>query len=227
MRISHKRKFVFIAITKTASSSIRKVISKDNYIDLFPGDLEENVSPHVTASELKKIFIKMNWDWNEYFKFAFVRNPWDRIVSQWAFQLKHIKEAEYNNTCSDFMLKVKAGGFKNFIKHLSRFHKTAEHQFRETGRFRGDGKGPLYLNQLDWILDENGNNLLDFIGKVENLREDFDIICDKIGIPQQQLPHKNPTSHKHYTEYYDDETREIVAEKYAKDIEYFGYKFGE
>ena len=66
-----------------------------------------------------------------------------------------------------------------------------------------------------------------YIIRFENLQQDFNFVCGKLSIEKIKLPHKNKTKHKHYTEYFDDETKATVAERYLDDIQYMNYKFGE
>jgi chondroitin 4-sulfotransferase 11 len=162
---------------------------------------------HETITEC----ITINQPDKDYFKFSFVRNPWARMLSLWSYYKKrNIKP-------------ISDTDFKTFTENLETMTcKVNDHYYSNSQR-----KINLLYPQYHFISDWWGNNILDFVGRFENLQEDFNIVCDKIGIPYQKLPHKNKSKHKHYTEYYDDETREIVAEKYAKDIEYFGYEFGE
>ena len=198
MRISHKNKFIYVAVPKTGSLTIRKVLGK--YSDIH--SVSDKTSPyhwHTKASDLREHFIKKNWRWDDYFKFTFVRNPWDMYVSLYKYfqRMKAIPP-------------VVEGGpeFNSFFLDLKRMNS-------------------LWLaTTYSTYYRAGGDNIVDFIGKFENLQQDFDIVCDKIGIPKQQLPHKNATEHKHYTEYYDDETKQIVEDVYAKDIEHFGYEFG-
>ena len=206
MRISHKYKFVFIAIPKTGSTTIRKVL--DQYSDVISvGDRNSPYIHHTSAYKLKKHFEEVGWNWDEYFKFAFVRNPWDRLVSSFNYQKKVVHEKEKygidNPNYEDYKRFTKDNNFSSWMNPPLKM-------------------GPNFKA----LVDESNNFLMDFIGKFENLQEDFNTICDKIEIPQQKLPHKNKTNHKHYTEYYDEETRQLVAKKFAKDIEYFGYEFG-
>jgi hypothetical protein len=81
---------------------------------------------------------------------------------------------------------------------------------------------PYHLNlQISFI-----NKNIDFIGRFEQLQEDFNIVCDELNIDRRTLPHANKSMSTNYQDYYDNETRKIIGEKYAKDIEYFGYEFG-
>ena len=161
---------------------------------------------HATMQQINDLY---EGDLTEYFKFAFVRNPYKRAVSDWKWLIGKSKSRRRRKT---FLKYLTADGY--FSKMLNTENDKSS---------RIDHTHPQY----DFIYDKNGNCLVDFIGKTENLQEDFNIVCDRIGIPQQELPHKKKGNYKHYTEYYDDETRQIVAEKYAKDIEHFGYEFGE
>ena len=71
------------------------------------------------------------------------------------------------------------------------------------------------------------NIVVDFIGRFEKLQEDFDYVCEQIGVKSIKLPHVKKTEHKHYTEYYNDEMVKIVEDVYISDITRFDYKFGE
>jgi hypothetical protein len=108
--------------------------------------------------------------------------------------------------------------------------------------------------QHEFIYDGGGRLLADFVGRYESLQADFDVVCERLGIPRTPLPHENRSLdppriqslkdvkkrirrwlwklrpknvHPHYTQYYDDESRAYVAEMYRKDIDLFGYRFGE
>lgn len=79
--------------------------------------------------------------------------------------------------------------------------------------------------QLDWFVDPHGNILVDFIGKYENLSEDWAHVARKIGVPEE-LPHVNANpDRKHYTEYYTDQTKQIIGDRFRVDIEHFEYEF--
>ena len=212
--ISNKYKYIFLHTPKCGGSSIEKVLlqnetnltdeafagvfwadnlSEEIKKEFFIGKVNEtqtHASHHYTADMLKSEFPNK---FKDYFKFTFVRNPWDKAVSEWRYFSKIIPD--YNIEFKDSI---------NSKKYWGHPYPWTEHAWL----------------QIRFALG------CDFVGRFENLQEHFDIVCDKIGIPQQQLPHTNKTKHKHYTEYYDGETREIIAKKYAKDIEYFGYEFG-
>lgn len=197
--ISHKHKFIFIHIPKCAGSSLH------NYFRQY-GDDPDFDYWHPTFQQ----YCDKHKQSIDYTKIISIRNPWDRLVSAF-YYLK----GGGNKTKHDIELKkifnIYENNFKDWVVH---FLENALELNLKVNHFKPIS---FYISKKD----------IDCAIRTESIQEDFDIVCDKIGIPQQQLPHKNKSKHKHYTEYYDKQTREIVAEKYAKDIEYFGYEFGE
>ena len=159
--------------------------------------------------------------WREMFKFAFVRNPWDWVISGYYFNLvRHERFPRSQLRRAGLVRTPSMFGRKQFEEHW----RTME-QYRR-------GTHPENRFQYSFLADEDGRLLVDFIGRFESLQEDFDRICERIGIPRQKLPHARPgpvrqQHRRHYTDYYTDETRELVATHYAKDIAYFGYRFGD
>lgn len=82
-------------------------------------------------------------------------------------------------------------------------------------------------NMLHWITDESGEIIVDYIGRFEKLHEDYVKICERIGQPPPTLPHKKRSAHTHYSTYYDEETRQLVADRFRKEIDLFSYEFEE
>lgn len=192
---SKTKKFAWFRMPKVASSSI-----KENIKSLVNEDIK-----------LKQRLISAKID-DDYFKFTFVRNPWDRIAS--CYRNKIQKRWKNNPSPS---LKQKGLYFENNNLTLKDFLILLE---KKDNRFYNIHWAPqTSLVDMD---------KMDFIGRFENLEEDWKHVCKKIGIDQLKLPHKLQTKpkNKSYRDYYlDQESIDIVSRIYKKEIELFNYKF--
>jgi hypothetical protein len=144
------------------------------------------------------------------FVFAFVRNPWDRLVSAFFYLNQGGMNGSDRRDMRKYLKKYR-GDFKAFVKEA-----VAE----------GWALDQLHLKpQYEWICDDDGSLLTDYTGRFETLRADLEEISAITGIPFQPLEHRNKSKHKPYQDYYTNETREIVEKAYKKDIELFDYEF--
>ncbi|MBU8869694.1 MAG: sulfotransferase family protein [Gemmatimonadales bacterium] len=188
--IDHHLQCVFVHINKCGGISVEKALGFD-------------VQMHPSLQEQQQLFLQTRTleQWQSYFKFSFVRNPWDRLVSLYTFRR--------GKTPPQTLLP-----FSQWIRRV--WEQELDHK-AGGGRF-------LHWNQLDW-LSVDGRLDMDFIGRVENMAADFATVCTRLGIDNPGLGRYNTTQHRPYGSYYDAETRDLVARKYERDIEYFEYVF--
>tara|TARA_X000000950_G_scaffold243548_1_gene299092 strand:+ start:1895 stop:2491 length:597 start_codon:yes stop_codon:yes gene_type:complete len=196
--ISHKHKAIFVHVPKTAGSSMRVYLRKRGF-----GSVEYH-APDGSNDDITGVYVNgTSWrikrnlenEWDKYFKFAFIRNPWDRMVSCW--KNRAIKYEDFGKFLKDYPYPQSN---HNLIWHT--------------------------LPQLNHMTDLNGNNMMNYVGKFENLDQDLNTICKKLGIEYSPLPHINKSKHKPYWEYYTNEQRLFVETIYEKEIKLYNYEFG-
>lgn len=218
MLISYQHQFIFFHVAKVAGLSIREVLSEyaqepevfkmrrppkllgDRLNPLY--EMWESVVIHVRARDAKKELPEEVF--NKFYKFAFVRNPWDWQVSMYHFLLKETTNIKYE-----------------LIKSMNSFEEYLEWVIHT------DNPYPKRATKLqhEMVTDDHGNLIVDFVGRYETLAQDFGHVCQVLNLPTS-LPHLNQSGHRDYRSYYNDRTKRMVAEYYQADIELFGYTFG-
>jgi chondroitin 4-sulfotransferase 11 len=197
MVISRKSKSIFIHIQKTAGASIEDAMKRH---DPAAETGIESGRRHLFARDVRNIVDPRTW--SAYYRFAFVRNPWDRLVSWYSMCMQ-------NDAPNAFAKHVRdhAPTFADFV----------------VGTTTGIAQRTTY-NQLDFLTDEDGVLIVDFVGRFERLAEDWAVVRQRLGLTAE-LPHANRSAHRGYRDYYTAATRDVVARRFERDIAHFGYEF--
>jgi hypothetical protein len=229
--ISHKFGFLFVHVPKTAGQSIERFFMarhgltwKERSQLLIRSNPDPACGPeelaHMTAREYRDLGYLAGEAFSRYFKFAFVRNPWDRIVSEYKFRKEYYEHFSFRK----FVLErlPQRDPYSDYYRHIT--------------------------PQCEFLFDQGGALIVDFVGRFENLQNDFNQVCARLGIRNSLLPHANSSGTKHgklkkrlkrsllerktpltrhYTRYYDTELVGLVGKMYEADISAFGYRFGE
>ena len=206
MLVSDSCKLAFVHIQKTGGSTVHRLLT-ENLPDMYVVGARHDFATR-GVKELE------NWD--EYFKFAFVRNPWERLVSWYSMMTKFRQRTKFRQSGNELWKYVRdnSSNFEEFI-----YNCTGEVEMREGVHYS------FAYNQLDYVTDENGSLLVDFMGRLENFDDDVRHVFDRIGVEVEIVPHWNLSRHTHYSAFYTPETEEIVRERFKRDIDFFGYAF--
>lgn len=206
MIISAQHRFIFAAIPKTGTHAVRQALREHmgpqdlEQVGLFVNrklpipDLARIGHGHLSLQQVRPYFRPE--DFEGFFKFAFVRNPFDRFISYCAFMTREGGQFEQNP--NDVM--------RHFIDNPPWQH-------------------ILFQPQHVLVTDTDGKLLTDYLGRVEEMQQSYDEVARRIGIPSRPLDRVNASSRKDYRDYYDQPLIDGVAKLYARDLELFGYEF--
>lgn len=207
MIISHQHRFIFVAVPKTGTHSVRQALREHmsdedlEQVGLFVNkrfpfaELASMQHGHISLAQVRPFLGEDVFA--GYFKFAFVRNPFDRFVSYCAF-----------------MTRANGAFLKNpqaVMRHLLFKAPPLQHV--------------LFQPQHTFVTGENAELLADTVGRVEEMQASYDAICARIGIPSAALGQVNSSQRASYRDYYDQELIDGVSRLYRLDLDLFGYEF--
>jgi hypothetical protein len=188
MIVSDSRKFVFVHIPKVAGISLRAAF--EPFADGQAAVLRD------TTHETLPALLARHPNLTSHFKFAFVRNPWDRLVSFHAYAREKLRPT---------LPEMQGLDFGHLLRLMDR--------------------GAHWLDRL-YVMQPQGGYVrgADFVGRFETLESDFSRVCASLDI-RAALPRKNTSHHGAYAGYYDAWGQDFVARRYACDLDEFGYAF--
>lgn len=204
MIISHRHRYIFFAVPKTGTHSVRRALREHmgeedlEQVGLFVEkkfpfpEFKDVRHGHLSARQIRPVIGDNIF--NAYFKFAFVRHPFSRFVSFCAFMGKD-------------------GAFRSdplgFMRHIVRNVRPVNHI--------------LFRPQSDFLVDDAGKSVMDFVGRTEEMQASYDKVCTRLGLPRTDLERANTSEHD--DEYDDPELRQWVSDFYRRDFELFDYRF--
>ncbi len=205
MIVSFQHRFVFVAIPKTATHAFRSALRPH----MGPRDWEQcvlfekkhfPVEPlarighgHITAAQINQFLLPGFWE--SAFRFCTVRNPFDRFVSC----------CHFANRDNGRMTADPLGTMKRAISDRQRTNHV------------------LFRPQSEFITGQDGSTLVERVCKFETLQQDFDQVCQRLGLPSSTLDVVNSSHPPDYRGCYDRELKELVLDSYREDFERFGY----
>ncbi len=187
---------VYFYIPKVASTSLKKLCA------LLLGINQKSKFHEIDFPSISRKLLVNN---GQYFKFAFVRNPYDRLVSGYFGRV--IKSTK--------LYKKKRWKDKSFSDFIKILYDTSD-----------ENMNIHFRPQHTFLTDDKGELIVDYVGRFENINEDFREIAKNAGLPDDViLPHRTSSEHDIYRKYYTEETKQLVSERFAKDLEIFKYSY--
>jgi hypothetical protein len=223
--IDFKYKYIYIHIPKTAGIFIEELLHNDSCIfDLVDPialfghtikGLDHKGSEHFSLDEIYNLKILSRRQIDTFYKFGFVRNPWDRMISE-IFFLRYFAPW-FGQKFSD---QFSSGDIANIIKYSC-----IDYARRPLGIW-----GEHMVPQMNFLQKNSPNFGLNFLGRFENLNEDLNKIISVLNLETNfpiESPHINASQHEHYTKYYTEETIDLVYQVYKDDVNLLKYEYGQ